>query len=705
MSVSPSSAFNFTGVVSGLDTNSVISKLMSLQQGPLRELQAQESAIKTRDAAYQALKAQVSSFQIALQSLLQATNVNAKTTTSSSTSVAMATANADAINSSFSVNVTRLATATSVASTNAISRGVDGGATSGTKLQAAGLSIAPTAGSFTINGVQISVNPATDTLQDVLNRINTATAAASGGVGVVATLVNDSNGNPNFIQLTNAAGNTSAIQLGSTGDTSNFLTATHLVSSGVAGGSVTSNAPLSATSTSSALSSNRFAAGTLDSSGTVTINGVPIAWQNTDSLSTVLNRINSSNAGVLATYDPTTDKVRMVNVKTGSQTISMSDSAPTTGNIGLLQALGLNASNEQAGQTAQYQITQNGVTGPTLYSNSNTITGSVPGVTLTLTGQGTTNITVAQDTQTAVNNVQTFVAAFNSLVDAIDKDTAYDSTNKQGSVLTGDATIQNLESQLRTMVSSAAPGMTGQYNSLASLGITTGAIGSPVGTTSHLTVDTSKLSAALQNNPNAVFSVLAGNASATLNPDSNGNSQTGAWISSVTGAPTSTLYGQYQLTVDSAGNISSVFTPTGQPAQKATTATLTGGVNSTLIPGVTITARTLPASGTVTDTIAIGQSGVLGRLNAFLNGVLGVGGLFDTESQGATSQIQDLDTRISDTNAQLAQQQQILQQQFSAMETALAQLQSQNGSMLASLGTSSNSSSSNPVSSMMGSAA
>jgi flagellar hook-associated protein 2 len=392
----------------------------------------------------------------------------------------------------------------------------------------------------------------------------------------------------------------------------------------------------------------------------------------------------------------------MVNVKTGSQTISMSDSAPATGSIGLLQALGLSASNEQVGQTAEYQITQNGVTGPTLNSNSNTITGSVPGVTLTLTGQGSTTITVSQDTQTAVNNVQTFVTAFNGLVDAIDKATAYDSTNKQGSVLTGDSTIQNLESQLRTMVSSAAPGMSGQYNSLASLGISTGAIGSPVGTTSHLTVDSSKLSAALQNNPNAVFSVLSGNASATLNPDSSGNAQAGTWISSVSGTPTSSLFGQYQLSVDSSGNISSVFTPSGQPAQKATTATLTGGVNSTLIPGLTITAGTLPASGTVTDTIQIGQNGVLGRLNDFLNGVLGVGGLFDTESQGATSQIQDLDSRISDTNAQLAQQQQILQNQFSAMETALAQLQSQNSSLLGSLGTSS-SSSSNPVSSMMGS--
>src|SRR5438309_376046 len=100
MSVSPSSAFQFTGVVSGLDTNSVISKLMSLQQGPLNQLNQQETDVKNRDAAYQTLKGQVSSFQTALQSLLQPSNVNAKASTSSNTAVATASANSDAINSS-----------------------------------------------------------------------------------------------------------------------------------------------------------------------------------------------------------------------------------------------------------------------------------------------------------------------------------------------------------------------------------------------------------------------------------------------------------------------------------------------------------------------------------------------------------------------------------------------------------------------------
>ena len=690
MSINPSSSFNFDGVVSGLNTTSIIAKRMSLYRAPLTALQNQQSDVQARDKAYQAIKTQLSSFQTALKTLLRPSNVNAKTATSSSTSVATVTANSDAINGSFGLSVSRLATATALSSSQPVSLGVDDGSTSGVKLNAAGFSTAVTAGTFTVNGVSISVDPVNDRLADVVNRINTLTAAAPGNVGVTATLVNDANGHPNFIKLTPNAGNTSAVQLGSVGDTSNFLTATHLVATGVTGGgsagAVTSNAPLSAMTTGGNLSAARFAAGTLDASGSFTINGTTINWSGTDSLATVLNRINTSNAGVRATYDATSDKVSLTNTTTGNQTMTLSDSAPAAGKVGLLQALGLSASNQVVGQTAQYQITQNGVAGPTLYSNSNSITNAVPGVNLTLAGTGTSTISVAQDTTTAVNNVQTFVTAFNSLVDLIDQDTAYDPNKKQGSILTGDAGIQGLEGQLRTLLSSAAPGVSGQYTSLANLGISTGSFGAVIGTTNHLTVDTAKLTAALQNNPSAVTAVLGGNPTATMNPGSSGNATSGTWISSLSGTPTG-QYGQYKLTVDSTGAITSVFTPQGSAALGATAATLTGGVNRTLIPGITINGGALPPAGqTRTDTIWVGGAGVLGRLDAYLTNSLGTAGVFQSETDTTNAEVQSLTQRISDMNVQLAQQQQTLQQQFTAMETALAQINSQGGSLLASMG-------------------
>src|SRR4029450_13105481 len=150
MSIQPSSSFAFDGVISGMQTATIIEKMMSVAKAPLTRLQNQQSVVKTRGAAYDALKAQVSSFQSSLKTLLRPSSVNAKSATSSTSTVATVTANSDAINGTFSVNVTRLATATATTSAQPISLGVDDGAGSGVKLKDAGLSIAPTAGTFTV---------------------------------------------------------------------------------------------------------------------------------------------------------------------------------------------------------------------------------------------------------------------------------------------------------------------------------------------------------------------------------------------------------------------------------------------------------------------------------------------------------------------------------------------------------------------------
>src|SRR3954470_15523076 len=106
MSIS-SSSFNFDGVASGLNTSSIIDKMMSVSRAPLTRLQNKQTLVQNRDKAYQALKAQVSSFQSSLKTLLRPSNVNAKSGTSTMTTVATVTANSDAINGTFGLTVNR----------------------------------------------------------------------------------------------------------------------------------------------------------------------------------------------------------------------------------------------------------------------------------------------------------------------------------------------------------------------------------------------------------------------------------------------------------------------------------------------------------------------------------------------------------------------------------------------------------------------
>ena len=691
--------FSFSGIVSGLDTASIIQKLVAVQKAPEQQYQQQISQIQARDQAYQDVKSKLSAVQTALQTLLQASAINAKLTsvtapTGSSPSFT-ATATSSAVNGTYTVNVTQLASASSVSTTKPVSHGVNTTAV----LTSAGMVTTPTTGTFTINGVSISINATTDTLSSVVNRINT-----TAGTNVTASIVNDANGNPNFIKLTPTNG--LAVQIGSGSDTSNFLSAAGLVATNVAGGAIQSAQPLSELQPGNALSTQPFnfiGGTTLASSGSFTINGATINWSNADSLSTVLNRINSSQAGVNATYNAQTDQVTLTNLATGNQTISLSETAPPAGQSGLLAALGLIGANavSTAGKTAQYTVAVNGGTpGPTQFSNSNAIT-SIPGLALNLTGTGSSTVTVSQDTATANSNVNAFINAFNTAVDTINNDTKYDPSTKTSSVLTGDSTILDIQSALKSMLTSAAIVPSGStYQTLQDIGISTGAYGSAAGTTNHLVLNSSKFTTALQNNPSAVFSVLSGLAgTATLTNASGGALSTGnSWLQSVSGLPTNVAAsGRFAITYNPSGganNLSAVFSSSGIGGMAPASGSISPGGISSVVPGLILTAKSAPVAGTEYVTYNVTTAGVLQGVNNYLTQMLQPGGVFDAEQQSASNQTTALNNQITAMNTRITQYQKTLQTQFTAMEVALAKLQQQGGALGMQLGSGSGSASS-----------
>jgi flagellar hook-associated protein 2 len=323
------------------------------------------------------------------------------------------------------------------------------------------------------------------------------------------------------------------------------------------------------------------------------------------------------------------------------------------------------------------------------------VTNALPGVSLTLSGEGSTSITVAQDTTTTVNNVQAFVSQFNALVDLIADDTKYDPDSKKAGVLQGDATIIGIGSQLRSLVSDVALLPSGTaYRTLADIGISTGAFGAALGTTRHLNVDTTKLTKALQDNPQAVLNMLSGlTGTTTVTSDA-----TNPWSASITGQPAGQVYsGTYAITYQpSDGSLASVFTPVSGGARASTNGTITAGaVNATLVPGLVITARNpLPsAAGTDRVTWNVNTRGVLQRLNDYLQNTLSATGVFQAEQNTAQSDLANISKQIANQNDLLAQKQQSLQAEFTAMEVALSKLQTQSASLFAKLGINSNSNS------------
>jgi flagellar hook-associated protein 2 len=570
-----------------------------------------------------------------------------------------------------------------VNSINAAGVGVTASITNGANGRANILSLASVSGDITLGDVADTSNflTATSLLGSAAGPARASTAAFTvgmsldevlaeinaSGIGVTATVANDANGRANLVSMVSTQG---AITLGTGGDTSNFLDVTNLAASPgtTTRVSTQSVARLNASAKLEAASlfGGPFAAG----AHTFTINGVSIAYNTaTDSLNDIVSRINSSAAGVTARYDTTTDKLSLEQTKTGSLGITLADDGTggdflaRTGLLGAIQALGANA-----------ECAING--GPTRYATSNTVN-PLPGITVTLnalTEVGSpATVTVTQDAASAVTAVKDFVSAFNTVFGALSSVTKADgsATNNQSGILSGDGSIRQLASTLRSLVTSAGLNVPGSLSNLAQLGVSFGAIGSAVGTTGALQFDETKFKDALAKDPAGVQQVLSGlTLAASLTPGGTGS------VAGMTGSYTGTRAGVYAITDDGAGHLTAVFTPADGGAPLTSNATVVaGGTNTTLIPGMTLQIAGGLVGGTHTIAVTPTTSGVIQQLRQFLENQVGAGALLAKRQDAYDAIAKDLDARKLAAEEHINNEMDILRRKFAALDEAQARAQ------------------------------
>jgi flagellar hook-associated protein 2 len=643
-------SITFDGLASGLNTKDIISKLLQLEQQPITRLNQRKQDIQKQRDAWKDLGTRLQNLASALGTLTQrGTIVGFAVRPSDGNAPFTASARPGAVAGTYSIQIQQLATATTLRSGSALGADIDPAA----PLADVNFRSSITAGTFTINGVAITVDPTSDTLNDVIARINAS------GAGVTASLVTV-DGRTRLALTADTPGG--PLQVGMIGDSSNFLSVTSLAGAPRSGDTVVGTRSLTAVKTTVPLSQAMLAT-PVSGSGTLTINGVAIAYDTaTDSLSTILNRINASNAGVTASYDSTSDRIVLTAKTTGSLAITVSD----TGN--LATALGLTSGQLQLGQNAVYSL-DGGTTWQ--YSTSNTISDAIPGVTVTLTRTTTSpyTFTVEPDSESAIAAVRKFVDQFNSVLSFIADKTAYDATTKTAGTLMGDSAVRTVESTLRRLVTSPAINAGGRYRTLADIGISFGAVGSVVGTTNQLQVDENKLRAALRENPDAVFELLGATSRATLTTPGD--------ITRVSGTPRPPASGRYVIGSDGAGNLTASFYDTANQLLWSATGTIVaGGTNATLIPGLVLSAAST-LTGATSEITVTQQEGVLTQLGRYLSGILGRDGLvrargdaFEQQLRGIDQQIDRYQQRLDDRKAQLVRQ-------FATLERMLAEIQAQ----------------------------
>ncbi|GAB3537637.1 hypothetical protein GCM10027343_01320 [Noviherbaspirillum agri] len=256
----------------------------------------------------------------------------------------------------------------------------------------------------------------------------------------------------------------------------------------------------------------KYSGGSFESNGTG-VKTVKIDSAN-NSLSGIRDAINSAGIGVTASIvnDGGTSPYRLVLTQQSTgKTQSMKISVSEDGDAALKSLLNHDPAGTQGlSETMTAQNAEFKVDGLSISKTTNTVNDVIPGVTLTLnkTNAGsTTNISVARDTAAVTASINQFVTAYNQINKTLTGLSSYNAETKQASVLTGDATVRTIQTQIRGLLSAPVAGG-GAFSVLSQVGVSIQKDGT-------LAVDNSKLEKAINSNFGDIASLFAAAGKAT----------------------------------------------------------------------------------------------------------------------------------------------------------------------------------------------
>ena len=447
-----------SGLASGFDWKSIVDQLIEVSRAPQNRMRTEKSTNASKSSAINDIKGLLGTLKTSISSLATEESLYKKGVTFKDASTNWkATASKDTPAGEYKFNLISEASASKLSGSSNLVAPLDPDKTIAEI--SVGRTITP--GFFTIKGQRVNV-ASTDTLQKVIDDIKS--------IAGTADLVGDQ------IQIVSLG---SPLSLGAPNDTSNFLQAMQLSGSGTKtenDPSITTDDVYSVTSSASSLSAPRLNVALKDSglagissgvTGSLEINGESVSYNSdTDTISTILDKINASKAGVTAIYDISQRVFSLTNKTTGNVGISVIDNGPLGG------ALGLTTGTTTNGNDATFSI--NG--GGTLTSRSNILDETahgIKGLSVTANKIGEQTLTVAGDYTAAKDSLNDFISKYNAVQNAIEKYTKVTVTGDKVSsaILAGNRELSTLSRSLRTMLYQSGAGITGSVQRLSDLGI------------------------------------------------------------------------------------------------------------------------------------------------------------------------------------------------------------------------------------------
>lgn len=425
-----------TGLISNLDTDTIINALVEMRRGPLNLLEQKKAVQNNKMVALQNLNARMLNFSVAAQSLSRSTTFQTFRATSTNASVVSASTNSTAAAGSHTVIVNTLAQAQSFA-----------GDIFESNTDALGLS-----GQFRLDGRLITVN-STDSLNTIAASIN-----SQAGSTVRASVLQVGDEQFRLTISRRATGAESAALYTADGGTL-------LQDLGLTTGSTTVANPVTNGGQSGAWTSETAAVGTLlglgtsAPSGTVTLDDgtgpIQVAIDlGTDSLQAIATAINNEAALQGSPIAASVETETVGGILQFRLQIAGAADVTFTDDQNVLQTLEILrpelADEVQAGQDASFSV--NGVA---ITRNTNLVSGVITGVTLLLNSTDPGNpvtLTISQSSDNATAAIQSFVDTYNSARSYVREATAYNPETRVAGVLLGDSAVMAVERNMFDIV-------------------------------------------------------------------------------------------------------------------------------------------------------------------------------------------------------------------------------------------------------------
>jgi len=657
---------------SGIDTQYIIDSLVSLEQNKVTKVQNQKKAYQLKIDGFGKFKTLLTDLQTKVKNLAKTSSFDIFKTTSSNEKLVSVTAGAGSVNANYDLKVFQLASNEKMISGDKLVTNQD------ESLSSLGIGV----GTISINGTEIVIDD-TDTLQDLRQKINSATDANGTRLEISASVLKIADDNFRLVLTSKKSGSEGVTYEDVSGSTLQDL---GIITAATGDNKGTTNQALTSATEMQLLWEN-LAEGDSIAFTAKDRNGKEFsaniikhaASTPEESAADLLSAVNGAFSGLVESSFDGSGNLVVTDRVGGNSLLAISDMTVQTTSGDTPVTFDTSYGDTGSGVLSVGRDSFFSVENIFMSNSSNTATGFVNGVTFNFNGVSTdenVSVSLERDGEGIRKKFQEMIDAYNALLRFSKSNTKVaDPTDENASsgALAGDSTVRSVVSQMNNFFHQQFNELNSTYTSFNMVGLKTDTANG------ELTVDSAMFDKALTEKYDEVVNLFV----TVGTSDNNGV---------VLGTSTKdTKSGNYVFEeVDDNRFQARLATGSTWYTSESRTGEIVSWEDGPL-KGLSITAPTgvIGTGNSATFTMSKGLSAIIDEAITSMSDPHD--GLIAMRTESYTRSMSRTDDKISQLEERIEKYRIRLVNQFSAMEQALSKLQSQSTNMLSQLGQTSSS--------------